>query len=182
MVRSLVFLIPILLAATIPATVQMQEHAQTPARPLVHEWLFEVSVELEEPLDIGPTGAGRREIVYIRRGAIDGPRLQAEVLPGGGDWLLRREDGSLLLDIRATARTRDGHLIYVSARGHLWLTPQAMQQMQQGKPVAAAEQYFRVAYTFETGAEAYAWLNRTLAVGVGEFRPGLVKISVYAIR
>lgn len=162
-------------------TLAQQEGLQ-PERPLVYEWLFDVSVELEPSLVIGPTGAGQREIFPIRGGSIKGPHLQAEILPGGGDWALRREDGSLLLDIRSTARTGDGNLITVAGRGYFSMTPQGMQEMQEGKPVAASEQYFRVAYTFEAGAEPYAWLNRTLAVGVGEFRPGWVKLSVYAIR
>ncbi len=171
-----------ILLAFVVANAQPPQVRLQPERPLTHEWLFDVRIDLEPPLDIGPTGAGRREIIYIRRGTIEGPHLQAEVLPGGGDWLLRREDGSLLLDIRAVARTGDGHLIYIAARGLYSLTPEGMQHAQEGKPVPAKEQYFREALMFETSAEPYAWLNRTLAVGVGEFSPGSVKVSVYAIR
>ncbi|QXD15651.1 DUF3237 domain-containing protein [Rhodocaloribacter litoris] len=182
MTRLPLFLIATTFSALIPVTTYAQKEAPQPERPLVYEWLFDVTVELEPSLVIGPTGAGQREVYPIRSGSIEGPHLQAEILPGGNDWVLRREDGSLLLDIRSVARTRDGNLISAAGRGYFSLTPQGIQQMQEGKPVPASEQYFRVAYTFEAGAEPYAWLNRTLTVGVGEFRPGWVKVSVYAIR
>ncbi len=123
---------------------QAQERAQQPERPLVHEWLFDISIEIDVPLDLGPIGNGHRQIVTIRGGSISGPRLQGEVLPGGSDWVLRR-DGSLLLDVRSTAKTHDGNLIGVLARGYFYTSARRTQQMQEGKPAAASEQYFRSA-------------------------------------
>ena len=41
-------------------------------------------------------------------GIIEGPKLQGEVLPGGGDWLLVGSDGTGRVDVRATIRTWSG--------------------------------------------------------------------------
>ncbi len=38
--------------------------------------------------------------------------------------------------------------------------------------------HFNRTFLVLKGAELYAWLNRTLAVGVGEFSPGLVKMCM----
>ena len=46
-----------------------------------------------------------------------------------------------------------------------------MARLAQGETVDPSEYYFRVAPVFETGAERYAWLNKILAVGVGERPP-----------
>jgi hypothetical protein len=88
----------------------------------------------------------------------------------------------MLLDIRAVARTEAGDLIYVNGTGHFSLTEQGLAAMREGREADGADQYFRVAFTFETGAAQYSWLNRTLAVGVGEYRRGQVKMSIHEIR
>jgi hypothetical protein len=52
----------------------------------------------------------------------------------------------------------------------------------QGETVDSSEYYFRVAPVFETGAERYAWLNKILAVGVGErLPPNMVRYSIFEI-
>ena len=73
-----------------------------------------------------------------------------------------------VLDIRATLRTDDGHLIYTSytGRAHGGGTP---------------EFYFRVTPYYETSSEKYGWLNRIVAVGVGSITPTGVAYNVYEI-
>src|SRR5215471_9537203 len=45
-----------------------------------------------------------------------------------------------------------------------------------------SEYYFRVAPMFETGAERYAWLNKIMAVGVGErLPPNKVRYEIFEI-
>lgn len=50
----------------------------------------------------------------------------------------------------------------------------------QGETVDPSEYYFRVAPVFETGVERDAWLNKILAVGVGErLPPNVVRYSIF---
>jgi hypothetical protein len=48
----------------------------------------------EEVHDLGATPKGWRRIVGVNGGRFSGPKLNGIVLPGGGDWLLRRPPGA----------------------------------------------------------------------------------------
>ena len=132
-------------------------------------FLFQVTADLEEAQDVGATPHGNRRIYYVTGGAFEGPKLRGEVLPGGGDWLLLRPDGAGELDVRATLRTDDGHLIYSYYRGIL-----------RGQP-DTSDFYFRTAPFYETASEKYGWLNRIVAVGVGRVEPQRVSYDVFEI-
>ena len=143
--------------------------------------LFEVSVDLADPQRVGATPHGNRSIHYVTGGSFEGPKLMGEVLPGGGDWLLLRPDGAGELDVRATLRTDDGHLIYTYYRGILNVPPETLQRVMAGETVAPSEYYFRTAPAYETASEKYAWLNRIVAVAVGKFSPNWVGYTVYEV-
>jgi hypothetical protein len=145
------------------------------------EFLCEVSVDLEEPQEIGDTPHGNRRIFYVKGGTVEGPKIKGEVLPGGGDWLLVRPDGAGELDVRATIRTDDGHLVYCYYRGILHPPPEVALRVMQGEDVDPSEYYFRTAPVYETASEKYGWLNRIVAVAVGKFAPNWVGYKVYAV-
>jgi hypothetical protein len=48
--------------------------------------------------------------------------------------------------------------------------PNVMQALDRGEIVDPAGYYFRLSALFETGAEKYDWINRVIAVGVGDRR------------
>ena len=151
--------------------------------PLESEFLLSLSATLDPDRQlVGPTPQGDRTIVYLTGGTFEGPKLRGEVLPGGGDWLRRRADGVIQLDVRATLRTDDGALIYVQYSGINTASPETMAKQAHGEEVAASELYFRTTPYFETGAEKYAWLNKIVAVGVGRFEPNGVGYDIYAIK
>jgi hypothetical protein len=145
------------------------------------ELLCEVSVDLEVPQNIGATPHGNRQIYGVKGGTFEGPKLKGEVLPGGGDWALLRPDGAGELDVRATMRTDDGHLIYTYYRGILHAPPEVAQRMLQGETVDPSQYYFRTTPVYETASDKYGWLNRIVAVGVGRFAANWVGYTVYAI-
>ena len=101
----------------------------------------------------GPRGA--RLTFPVIGGSFEGERLRGKVLPGGGDWVLKRPDGVLELDLRITLETEDGALIHMTFDGIRAEGPN-------GSP------YFRTLPRFETADTKYAFLNRLLAVGAGE--------------
>jgi hypothetical protein len=105
--------------------------------------------------EVGPTPLGALSIFPITGGSFEGDRLRGKVLPGGGDWVLTKSDGTLDLDLRAMLETDDGALIHMTFTGIRDDT----------------NQYFRTLPLFETAAPEYAFLNRLLAVGIGEIRP-----------
>ena len=118
---------------------------------------------------MGATPHGSRSIYLVTGGEFKGPKLKGDMLPGGGDWLLMRPDGAGELDVRATMRTDDGHLIYMSYRG-------VFHGGADGEDL-----YFRSTPYFETASEKYGWLNQIVAVGLGTFTGSRVSYKVYEI-
>ena len=145
------------------------------------ELLYEMTVQLEPAQVIGQTPQGVRQIIYVRSGTFQGPRMKGEVLPGGGDWFLIRPDGVGELDVRATLRTDDGALVYTHYRGLIVASAEVWQKIMSGQEVPRDQYYFYTAPMFQTGAPQYDWLNRTMAVGYGYVRPGGVSYRVFAL-
>lgn len=135
------------------------------------EYLFTLIGEVGPPQAVGETPHGRRLIVPVLGGHFEGPKLRGTVLPGGTDWILVRGDGSFQLDVRITLQTADGHLIGMTYRGIRHGAPEVVQRLTQGESVDPAEYYFRALPSFEVGPGPYEWLNRIVAVGIGERRP-----------
>lgn len=146
------------------------------------EPLFEMTGDLEKPLEVGSTPAGERRIFIVKAGTFEGPAMRGTILPGGGDWLLRRPDGVSELDVRITLRTDDEQLIYMRYRGILEMPPAVVDRRRRGEPIRPDEYYFRTTPIFETASAKYAWLSRIVAVGVGEVGTDRVAYSVYAVR
>ena len=120
---------------------------------------------------LGTVPHGIRNIVPVAGGDFDGPRLRGQILPGGGDWLLLRSDGVLELDLRITLETDDRALIYMTFQGLRDGPPEVIAALSRGEAVDPDSYYFRTVPRFETSSEKYAFLNRIIAVGVGETRP-----------
>jgi len=77
----------------------------------------------------------------------------------------------LELDLRITLETDDHALIYMTFQGLRDAPPDVIAAFSRGEVVDPARYYFRTVPRFETSAEAYAFLNRIVAIGVGETRP-----------
>jgi hypothetical protein len=133
--------------------------------------LMTVRILAAPPQKFGAVPHGTRAFVPVTGGDFDGPRLRGKILPGGGDWLLLRSDGVLELDLRITLETEDHALIYMTFQGLRHGPPDAIAALDRGEAVDPARYYFRTLPRFETSAEGYAFLNRIVAVGVGETRP-----------
>lgn len=145
------------------------------------ERLCRATVEIGEPIVVGDTPLGRRRIIPIIGGRVEGPRLEGVVLPGGADWQIVRGDGGATLEARYTVRTADGALIYVRNVGVRRGPPDVLARLGRGEPVDPATYYFRTTPRFETGAPRYAWLNDLIAVGSAVRRPEAVILDFYAV-
>jgi hypothetical protein len=88
-------------------------------------------------------------------------------VPGGGDWIVQRPDGSRILDVRIVMSTDDGQKIYVSWSGIAYTENGTL--------------FARIVPMFETGSEKYAWLNRIVSVGVYRSTQGKIAFRLYRI-
>jgi hypothetical protein len=141
---------PATLAAFSPAPADRNTAMQT--RPLMTLRLTTAPTQ-----NIGAGPHGTRVTFPITGGSFEGDRLRGQVLPGGDDWTVKRPDGVIELDLRITLQTDDGALIHMTFEG----------LRDDGAPGAP---YFRTLPRFETQAPKYSFLNRLLAVGLGEIR------------
>lgn len=130
--------------------------------------LFELHLQVPHIVDLGPTPNGHRRIATVAGGSFTGERLSGTVENApGGDWLLLRPDGVLVLDVRLTLRTHDDALIFMNYRGLRHGPAEVMARLNAGEAVDPALYYFRMTPIFETSDHRYAWLNGIVCVGTG---------------
>lgn len=84
------------------------------APKLEEVFVLRASLGKENTLPLGSVkGGAHRIVVPVTGGFIKGPGVEADILPGGGDWLLLDPTtGTAHLDIRFQARSASGDMIY----------------------------------------------------------------------
>jgi uncharacterized protein DUF3237 len=148
------------------------------ALPVEH--LFDMHVDLQPAQPI-PTPVGTRMTFITTGGVIEGPKLQGELLPGGGDWLVVGSDGTGRVDVRATLRTHDGALIHYESRGIIKIPVDGLQRLATGEVLPFAETYVRTTPNFETADQRYAWLSEVVAVGYNILSPNHIDYRIYRV-
>jgi hypothetical protein len=144
--------------------------------------LFTLTIDLHPIYDVGPTPAGHRRIVPVSGGKFHGERLRGDILPhAGSDLLVERADGAFQQDVRLALRTDDDALILMTYRGVRHSSPEVAARIARGESVAPTDYYLRTAPCFETASPKYDWLNRIVAVGVGERLPKGASYEVFEI-
>jgi hypothetical protein len=143
--------------------------------------IFRIHAELAEILALGQTPRGERRIINILGGRVDGAKLNGQILAGGADWQIIRDDGVTELEARYTIETVGGARILVVSEGLRHGPAEVMAQLARGEPVDPGLYYFRTSMRFETAAPAVAWLNRILALGRGIREVRAVHIDVYEV-
>jgi len=146
------------------------------------EHIYDMHADLEPPQVVGASPLGMRQIFIVKGGTVEGPRVNGEILPGGGDWALIRSDGAVQLDVRATLHTDDGALIYATYSGLIIAAPEIFGRLLQAQDVPLNEYYFYINPMFQTGAQQYEWLNRLIAIGRGKVVRGGVEYRVWGIK
>jgi len=136
---------------------------------LKYEFLYEIEATLDKPIELGKTPLGNRIIHPVTGGSFKGPKIKGEVLSIGADWALVLDSGIKKLNVDLVLRTDDDAIIYVKYNGFI--------HQEEDESL-----YFRITPTFETSSAKYAYLNHTIAVGIGRRIEGGVAYTVYAIK
>jgi hypothetical protein len=141
---------------------------------------FDVVVDLGPLEDYGSTRAGHRRVIPIVGGTIAGG-VDAEILPGGADWQLVRSDGTIEVDGRYSARTKDGELLYLQVSGVRSGVPAVLEALLRGEDVDPREYYFRTVVRIETSAPALAHLQQSLFVASCIREAATVRYAAYRV-
>jgi hypothetical protein len=163
-----------------PAAPGAREKSALPAPEL--DLIAHAEADLPHTTVFGPTPEGIRMAFYIANGQWNGPRVHARYKSEGGDWLLVREDGVAIPNLRATLETEDGALLYYQLTGTVDLGPDGYARtLARDLPALAP---IAVVSQVSTSSERWSWLNRTTLVGTGivNLREGRVLYDVYSLR
>lgn len=159
----------------------MADTLTIPAAPSL-AFFATLSVEVAPAHEIGPTPAGRRRVIPILGGHVQGADgWTARVLPGGADFQAIVTPTLAQLDARYVLETEAGELIYVVNRAIRAASADVTARLVRGEPVDPALVYFRCSPTFETAAPSLAWINERVFVGTGVRRPDRVEIDCFTV-
>ncbi|WP_435749186.1 DUF3237 domain-containing protein [Microbacterium sp. PMB16] len=156
----------------------MTTHGTLPTPSL--EFAFDVAVDLGPLEDHGVTSVGHRRVVPILGGRITGA-IDAEILPGGADWQIVRPDGTIEIDGRYSARTADGDLLLLHAKGLRTGVPEVLERLGRGEDVDPASYYFRTTVQIETAAPTLSHLQRALFLSVAQRQADAVRYRAYRV-
>ncbi len=150
--------------------------------PPALEYAFTARVTVATPIDAGAIPGGRRRIIPITGGEVDGPLLSGKVIPGGADWQVVHADGLADLTARYTLQADDGIFIGVVNHGLRHGPPEILARLAAGEMVDPTLIYFRAAPVFEAPAGPHGWLARHIFVATGERQPACVVIRFFVVR
>jgi hypothetical protein len=129
--------------------------------------LFVLREQVPPLLVVGQTPDAFRRIGVIQGGSFEGDRLSGEVV-SGNDWQSVRTDSCIKLDVRLVLRTTDGALIVMTYQCLRAGPSSVIEKLDKGEAVDPTSYYFRMNPMFETSAAKYDWMNRIIAVGIGQ--------------
>jgi hypothetical protein len=142
------------------------------------EQVMTVKASIEPLIDMGKTPSGQRRVVPISGGTFEGPAISGIVMPGGEDWQLIRDDGTMLLDARYWLQAGDGAIIRV--HNSVLISAPAAQPGEQAKPA-----YARSSVKLEAPIGPHDWLNKAIFVGTidADFKqkPAVVTLRFYKV-
>lgn len=141
-----------------------------------------MNVELDPIREMGSGRAGQRRIIPIVGGTVSGPRLNGRLLNLGADWQTIFADGLAELDTRYAMETDDGAIIEILNYGFRHGPKEVLEAVARGEDVDPSAYYMRTHARLETGDARYAWVNRTLFVGVGARLKQAVRVDLYALQ
>jgi hypothetical protein len=169
--------------STTSASGPVSDHsAEKPFPALDAQFAFTVRASVAPPVSVGEGPVGERRFIAITGGTVAGPLMNGRVLPGSGDWQVVRADGVLSAQARYTLESSDGVLIAVTNNGLRHAEPEIMAKLMRGEPVPRGSYYFRTAAQFEAPVNsAYAWMNRSIFVGVAEREPDAAIIHFFRV-
>mgnify|MGYP000856100576 FL=1 len=152
----------------------------TPAVPLLT--LFtQIRCEVGPVQSLGPAPLGERRFVELLGGSAHGPGLSGEIVPGGVDWQIARDDHALEIDAHYVIRTAGGALVEVRSQGLRHGSPEVLARLGRGEPVGRHEYFFRTVMRFTTGHPGWEHLNRVMALAIGHREPRQVVLDVYQV-
>jgi hypothetical protein len=145
------------------------------------ERIADCIVDVAPPMDVGETPLGRRRLVPIVAGRVEGPQLKGKVLPHGADFQLVSAPTLTHIHARYIIETDAGEQVYIENTGIRVAAPEVIAQLNAGQPVDPSLVYFRSTPRFETAAPRLRWLMESIFIGTGARHPSHVELAFFRV-
>jgi hypothetical protein len=119
-----------------------------------------------EPHD-GSEPNSRTQYWEMSHATLTGPRIRAATAMVGIDWFTPYGNGYGRPHVRLPFQTDDGALVLLEYRGIVHASDAFTQAVQKDEPTDWGDQYMRMALTFDTTSQRYAWLTQNLFIARG---------------
>lgn len=154
-----------------------------PAAPApVLEYVFTAEVRVAQAIEQGEIDGDRKRFIAITGGTVRGPRLQGQVLAGGGDWQRIGANGLTNVEARYFLKASDGTMIEVTNPGVRVGSPDVIERLTRGERVDPSAYYFRTTPSFRVADSPHRWLQRAVFVARGVRLPDRVLIDFYQVQ
>jgi len=147
--------------------------------PLQH--VFDATVTLGTPVELGTRDGARQRFVPITGGTVSGPRLTGVIMPGGGDRQAIHSDGLTEVAARYFICAADGTVIGIENPGVRVASPDIIARLTAGEDLDPALYYFRTTPRFDVADGPHGWLRRSVFVAQGIRHPDTVVLKVWRV-
>jgi hypothetical protein len=136
------------------------------------EFVMTYRLQVRGPLESkdGSPASSRRQYWEMSNATLEGPKIRATTPMPGIDWFTPSEDGFGKPHVRLPFMTDDGALVLLEYHGVAQASDAFIRAVEQDTATDWDDQYLRMALTFDTTSERYAWLTRSLFVARGRLR------------
>jgi hypothetical protein len=125
----------------------------------------------------------RRQFWQMSRATLEGPRIRATTTMPGIDWFTPYPGGYGRPHVRLALQTDDGASVLLEYHGIVQASAAFTQAVEADTSTQWTDQYMRMALTFDTSAERYAWLMQNLFIARGRLLGAKqIEYDVYRVR
>lgn len=125
----------------------------------------------------------RRQFWQMTRATLEGRNIRATTAMSGIEWFTPYPNGYGRPHVRLAFRTDDGALVLLEYHGIVQATPAFTRAVESDTSTQWHDQYMRMALTFDTSAERYAWLMESLFIARGRLLGAkAIEYDVYRVQ
>ena len=125
----------------------------------------------------------RRQFWQMTRATLEGKNIRATTVMPGIDWFTPYPNGYGRPHVRLAFHTDDGALVLLEYHGIVHASPAFTHAVEADTPTQWDDQYMRMALTFDTSAERYAWLMESLFIARGRLLGAkTIEYDVYRVQ
>ncbi len=146
------------------------------------EQVLQLKVTLGPTEYMGKTVDGTRVNYPITGGTFEGKGgLKGTIVPGGADFSIEREDGTVIVSALYRIKTDDDQIIIIQNDGIWRPNQEGLARMAEGLEPLPSQVYARTTPVFRTQPGKYAWLNDYIFFGTIDTQDYGVLITIYKL-